>query len=103
MCPRINLSSFSRYELGTPLLKLLYCKRKKKPQETSPQHPGVVRVHVNAFYFSTMARRVTSPTWGPPPPCKQALRADLDDKSDIHNSRVHIKLEIKYQLFLLRA
>ena len=22
-------------------------------------------------------RRVTSPTWGPPPPCKQALRACL--------------------------
>ena len=72
-CPRINLSSFSRYELGTPLLKLLNCKRKKKPQETSPQHPGVVRVHVNAFYFSTTARRVISPSWGAPPPCNQAL------------------------------
>ena len=22
-----------------------------------------------------MDRRVTSPTWGPPPPCKQALRS----------------------------
>ena len=41
--------------------------------ETSPQHPGVVRLHVHAFYFSTTARWVTSPTWGPPPPCKQAL------------------------------
>ena len=40
---------------------------------TTPQHPGVVRLHVNAFYFSTTARRVTSPIWGPPPPCKQAL------------------------------
>ena len=39
--------------------------------KTSPQHPGVVRLHVNAF--STTARRVTSPTWGSPPPCKQAL------------------------------
>ena len=28
---------------------------------------------VNAFYVSTTARRVTSPTKGPPPPCKQAL------------------------------
>ena len=36
--------------------------------------PGVVRLHVNAFYFSTTARRVTSPTWGLPPPCKKALR-----------------------------
>ena len=40
---------------------------------TTPQHFGVVRLHVNAFYFSTTAKRVTSPTWGPPPPCKQAL------------------------------
>ena len=47
---------------------------KQQPQETSPQHPGVVRLHVNAFYFSTTARLVTSPTWGPPPPCKQALK-----------------------------
>ena len=45
----------------------------QQPLETSPQHPGVLRVHVNAFYFSTAARRVTSPTWGSPPPCKQAL------------------------------
>ena len=37
----------------------------QQPQETSPQHPGVVRLHVNAFYFSTTARLVTSPTWGP--------------------------------------
>ena len=22
----------------------------------------------------TLPKRVTSPTWGPPPPCKQALR-----------------------------
>ena len=24
-----------------------------------------------------MERRVTSPTWGPPPPCKQALNVDI--------------------------
>ena len=41
---------------------------------TTPQHLGVVRLHVNAFYFSTTAQRVTSLTWGPPPPCKQALK-----------------------------
>ena len=42
---------------------------------TSPRDPGVVSLHVNAghFHSSTTARRVTSPTWGPPPPCKQAL------------------------------
>ena len=40
---------------------------------TSPWGPGVVSLHVNAGHFSTTARRVTSPTWGPPPPCKQAL------------------------------
>ena len=45
----------------------------QQPQETSPQHAGVIRLHGNAFYFLTTARRVTSPTWGPPPPCKQAL------------------------------
>ena len=72
---RINLSSFSRYELGTPPSNFLIASAKKKPQETSPQHSGVVRVYVNTFYFSTTARRVTSPTWGPPPPCKQALTA----------------------------
>ena len=28
-----------------------------------------------------MERRVTSPTWGPPPPCKQALSANLHTKN----------------------
>ena len=40
----------------------------------SPRDPGVVSLHVNAGHFSTTARRVTSPTWGPLPPCKQALK-----------------------------
>ena len=40
---------------------------------TSPRDPGVVTLHVNAGHFSTTARRVTSPTWGPQPSCKQAL------------------------------
>ena len=26
----------------------------------------------------TPSKRVTSPTWGPPPPCKQALRLRTD-------------------------
>ena len=83
-CPRINLSCFSRCEFGTPLLKLLNCKQ--QPQETSPQHPGVVRLHVNAFYFSTTARRVTPPTWGSPPPCKQALRKKINNSSEKHST-----------------
>ena len=38
-----------------------------------PRGPGVVSFNVNAGHFLTTATRVTSPTWGPPPPCKQAL------------------------------
>ena len=34
---------------------------------------GVVRLHVKEGYFFTPPKQVTSPTWGPPPPCKQAL------------------------------
>ena len=30
-------------------------------------------MHVKEGYFFTSPKRVTSPTWGPPPPCKQAL------------------------------
>ena len=40
---------------------------------TSSPDPGVVSLHVNAGHFSTTARRVTSPTRGSLPPCKQAL------------------------------
>ena len=46
-------------------------------QVKSPRDPGVVSLHVNAGHFSTTARRVTSPTWGPPPPCKQALKLPI--------------------------
>ena len=52
-------------------MKTPFLQAQQKPQETSPQHPGVVSLHVNAFYFSITARRVISPTWGPPPPCKK--------------------------------
>ena len=34
----------------------------------------------------TPPRRVTSPTWGPPPPCKQALNHGLNH-SKIHTAR----------------
>ena len=57
---------------------------------TSHRDPGVVSLHVNAGQFSTTARRVTSPTWGPPPPCKQALtqRAEiLSRRSDLTPQR----------------
>ena len=38
--------------------------------------PGwrVVRLYLKEGYCFTPPKRVTSPTWGPPPPCKQALR-----------------------------
>ena len=90
MCPRVNLSPFSRFELGTPLLKVLHCSKIEFrelhccSQKTSPQHPGVVRLHVNAFYFSTTARRVTSLTWGRPPPCKQPLTCSKIEFLELH-------------------
>ena len=45
----------------------------------SPRDPGVVSLHVNAGHFSTTARRVSSPTWGAPSPCKQALSCVCTD------------------------
>ena len=41
MCPRINLSSFSRCELRTPLLKLLNCKRNNNVKKSHPSTPGL--------------------------------------------------------------
>ena len=38
----------------------------------------VVRLHVKEGNFFTPPKRVTIPTWGPPPPCKQALRNVMD-------------------------
>ena len=32
-----------------------------------------MRLHVKEGYFFTPPKRVTSPIWGPPPSCKQAL------------------------------
>ena len=33
----------------------------------------VLRLRVKEGYFFSPPKRVTSPTWGPPTPCKQAL------------------------------
>ena len=41
MCVRINLSSFSRCELGTPLLKLLNCKRNNNLKKPRPSTTGL--------------------------------------------------------------
>ena len=49
------------FRLSLFLLNLPNWKRNKNLWETLLQHPGVVRLYVNAFYFSTKARRVTSP------------------------------------------
>jgi len=40
---------------------------------TSPRDPGAVSLHINAGHFSITARRVTSLTRGPPPPCDRSL------------------------------
>ena len=42
--------------------------------------PGwrVARLHVKEGYFFTPPKRLTSPTWGLPPPCKQAPRNVMD-------------------------
>ena len=37
----------------------------------------------------TPPRRVTSPTWGPPPPCKQALR------STVEGIMCHVKKDVR--------
>ena len=50
-----------------------------------------VSLHVNACHFSTTARRVISPTWGPPPPCKQALRKKKEE-SPIRATVAHMCL-----------
>ena len=61
---RRSPSIFSVYMLATTQQRLV----------TSPRDPG------DASHFSTTARQVTSPTRGPPPPCKQALKFPLAKK-----------------------
>ena len=51
------------------------------------------------FYFSTTARRVTSPTWGPPLPCKQALTYGKHTHATPENPRV--AEEVDYLQFLV--
>ena len=58
-------------------------------QVKSPRDPGAVSLHVNAGHFSTTARRVTSPTWGPPPPCKQALKLQNSPKLPHRRARLY--------------
>ena len=41
-------------------------------------------MHVKEGFCFTPPKRVTSPTWGPPPPCKQALnQQQLMQKADM--------------------
>ena len=81
--PWVTFAFMSKYICVRELIFRLFrdvslgrlCSNSLIASATTPLHPGVVRLHVNAFYFSTTARRVTSPTWGPPPPCKQPLES----------------------------
>jgi len=77
---------FSVYMLATTQQRLV----------TSPRDPGVAKLHVNAGHFSTTARRVTSPTRGPPPPCKQALRHKMFKFSSLLIWYVFAELEIPF-------
>ena len=45
-------------------------------------------MRVTEGYFFTPSKRVTSPTWGPPLPCKQALRPE-NNLLDLHNYSHH--------------
>ena len=55
----------------------------EKPKHVVCQHfscssvKRVVRLHVEEGSFLTPPKRVARPTWGPPPPCKQALTVKL--------------------------
>ena len=44
-------------------------------RKNSARFPGFLRFMLTWAIFSTTARRVTFPTWGPPHPCKQALKS----------------------------
>ena len=53
-------------------------------------------MHVKAGYFFTPPKRVTSPTWGPPPPCKQALKLFLSKKKKdaLLLTAVHVNMKL---------
>ena len=44
-------------------------------------------MHVNAEDFFTPPKRVTSPPWGPPTPCKQALIPELWEDNGVNVSK----------------
>ena len=59
---------------------------------------------------ATPLRRVTPPTWGPPPPCKQALNANSNQRHasknvNLNNTFMHIfasnSLKLNFKLFFL--
>ena len=59
---------------GLPAFFLFTCLATiQKSWESAARDGGVVRLHVKEGYVFTPPKRVTSPTWGPPPLCKQAL------------------------------
>ena len=59
-----------------------------------------------------MERRVSSPTWGPPPPCKQVLREELINDSNciglphgkyvnhVVNRKFYLRISIVILIFL---
>ena len=52
-----------------------------------------------------MDRRVTSPTWGPPPPCKQALRSVWCHGNHVtaHASDTKITLTVDWQAHVMQV
>ena len=64
---------------GLPLFSLFTCLATIHwSWESVPRDGGVVRLHVKVGYFFTPPKQVTLPTWGPPHPCKHALRNVMD-------------------------
>ena len=45
----------------------------------------------------TPPKRVTSSTWGPPPPCKQALTKH--ENCDLHIVTINLHVAVNFQLF----
>ena len=72
MCPRINPLSFSRCELGTPLLKLLSASATTASRNLTPAPRGCKIACKRVLFFDHgWAGYLTY--LGPPPLCKQAL------------------------------
>ena len=67
--------------------------------ESVAQDGGVVGLHVKEGHFFTPPKRVTSPIWGPPPSCIQALTHSSDCFSDkklasVYPTEVHTRKKI---------